>query len=42
MNRHEMPLRTTQPALWEETASDTLVRDISVHLSITALPVFLC
>ena len=37
-----MLLRTSQPALWEETASDTLVRDISVHLSCTALPVFLC
>ena len=32
MNRHEMPLRTTRPALREETAGDTLVRDISVHL----------
>ena len=35
-------LPTTQPALWEETASDTLVRDISVHLSSTALPAFHC
>ena len=42
MNRHDMPLRTTQPALWEESVSDTLVRDISVHLSSTALPDFLC
>ena len=37
-----MLLRTSQPTLWEETASDTLARDISVHLSSTALPVFHC
>jgi hypothetical protein len=32
LNRHEMLLRTTRPALWGETAGDTPVRDISVHL----------